>query len=80
MNSTKANLVAAMNVITLNLTNEAAYRKWLDVIADPENADDRKCAEVANNKEWFCDVVHTFLGIMKKYGGEGLSISGWVYK
>lgn len=80
MNAAKASLVAAMNTIVLSLTNEAAYRKWLDVIAEPESADDRKCADVASDEGWFSDAVHTFLGIVKKHGGEGFSISGRVYK
>lgn len=80
MNATKSNLVAAMNVIARNLTSEAAYRKWLDVIADPESADNRKYAAIANDEEWFSDVVRAFLAIMKKHGSEGFSISGQIYK
>lgn len=80
MNTAKSNLVAAMNIIIRSLTNEAAYRKWLDVIADPESADNRKYATIANDEEWFSDVVHAFLAAMKKYSSEGFSISGRVYK
>lgn len=65
----KAGIVAAMNTLARSVT-----------IADPESADDRKCAEVADDDGWFCEVVHTFLAIMKRYGGEGFSISGRIYK
>lgn len=78
--SGKARLVAAMNTLARNFTNDNAYQKWLTVIAEPESADDRKCVEIANDEEWFCDAVHTFLLIMKRYGGEGFTISGIIYK
>ena len=80
MSAEKTRLVAAMNTLARNFVNDDAYQKWLDIIADPESADDRKCAEVANDEEWFCDAVHTFLVIMKRYGGEGFSISGRIYR
>lgn len=69
--------VRAMNDIIRSMNNEDAYMEWIYTV--PDEATEEDLMDIADDEQFFGEVVRLFLKLYEEYIEDGLFIGGKLY-